>query len=65
LPNHLFEFDAVGCNFDDNVGNILTSLITQSRNLKMVYFENNNFSQQMKITIKNAGKSVSNCTVII
>ena len=65
LPKHIEELGMVGCDLDDRTGSHLIKFIKQSKYLKMVCVEENNFSQKMRAKIKNLRKQQSKCTIIV
>jgi hypothetical protein len=65
LPKHIEELGMVGCDLDDRTGSHLIRFIKQSKYLKMVCVEENNFSQKMRAKIKNLRKQQSKCTIIV
>ena len=56
LPKHIEELGMVGSDLDDRTGSHLIKFIKQSKYLKMVYVEENNFSQKMRARIKDLKK---------
>ena len=65
LPKHIEELGMVGCNLDDSIGSHIIKFINQSKSLKLVCVEDNNFSQKMRLTIGDLKKRKAKCTIVV
>ena len=65
LPEHIEELGLVGCNLDDRIGSHIIKFIKQSKYLKLVCIEDNNFSREMRLTIADLKSQNEDCTIIV
>ena len=66
LPTkHLAALGVVDCDLDDDSAYLIAEFISKCQSLRMVCVEENNFSEQAKDSIVEAGSKLAGCTTIV
>jgi len=65
LPNDITELGLVGCELDDDASPDIVMFIQRSTTLKVVCLENNKFSNDAKIFIRDSTKHLPECVTIL
>ena len=62
---HLAALGVVDCDLDDDSGYLIAEFISKFQSLRMVFVEENNFSEQAKDSIVEAGSKLAGCKTIV
>jgi hypothetical protein len=65
MPSDLTEFGMVGCALNDEVGDAILQFMWRAASLKVICVEGNVFSNTMVMRIKNAGRSLKGCLIVV
>jgi hypothetical protein len=65
LPNDITELGLVGCELDDDASPDIIMFIQRSTTLQLVCLENNKFSNDAKIFIRDSTKHLPECVTIL